>query len=177
VIIISADRFWPRLARVIGREDLGLDNALATNRGRSARSSEIYEAISNWTKDRVTEEALLALQAADVPAERIANIAQVVEDPHLRARGMFRTLPSSGELPVLASATGIETLVPQSVVGSVPSGAKRKHLARDAPGLGAHTIEVLTELGLLPEDIENMLRDRVAEDASWPAVSAAPGEV
>ncbi len=38
--------------------------------------------------------------------------------------------------------------------------------ARDAPLLGEHTVEVLTEVGLSSDTIEELLRDGVAEDAS-----------
>jgi crotonobetainyl-CoA:carnitine CoA-transferase CaiB-like acyl-CoA transferase len=134
VLIVSSDRFWPGIANLLG--DLGTARRpeLASAEVRRERRDEIYAAIREWSASLTTEQALELLRDADVPAERVATVADVVADPQLRARGMFATLPSSGGRPVLGAAM------------SFRSGASRE--AADAPALGEHTWEVLAESGV-----------------------------
>ena len=143
VLIVSADRFWPPLARLIGRPDLMRDTEFATNAGRARRQEEIYAALAEWCRDQTTSGALAGLQEADVPAEKVASVADVLADQHLVEREMFGTLPSSGGRPVLGAALNF--------------ASGRHKYARDAPGLGQHTAEILTELGYGPSNWPNLL--------------------
>ena len=59
------------------------------NTGRVARVTEIDAAIGAWTAQRSVADALLALDAADVPAGRIYTVADMAADPHYQARGMI----------------------------------------------------------------------------------------
>jgi crotonobetainyl-CoA:carnitine CoA-transferase CaiB-like acyl-CoA transferase len=133
VLIVSSDRFWPGLARLLGDLDPARRPELADLAARREHRDEIYAAVARWAARLSSDEALARLGEAGVPADRVATIADVVADPHLRARGMFATLPSSAGRPVLAPALRFA------------SGADRP--ARDAPALGQHTEEVLAEVG------------------------------
>ncbi len=149
VVLIAGngDSIFKRLMQVIGREDLGQDEALANNAGRVARVEEIDAAIGAWAATRTVEEVLTPLAAASVPAGRVYTAKDIVEDPHFRARDM-----------ILRQQTrdGHEIEVP----GIVPKlmgtpGAVR----RAAPRLGGDTDEVLREIGLTAEQIA-ALRER-----------------
>ena len=149
VVLIAGngDSIFKRLMQVIGREDLGQDEALANNAGRVARVEEIDAAIGAWAATRTVEEVLTPLAAASVPAGRVYTAKDIVEDPHFRARDM-----------ILRQQTrdGHEIEVP----GIVPKlmgtpGAVR----RAAPRLGDDTDEVLREIGLTAEQIA-ALRER-----------------
>lgn len=132
VLIVSSDRFWPGLARLLGELDLTRRPELAGLAARREHRKEIYDAVTGWAAELGCDEALRLLREAGVPADRVATVADVVDDPHLRSRGMFATLPSSAGRPVLAPALRF-TISP-----SRP--------ARDAPAMGQHTDEVLAEL-------------------------------
>jgi crotonobetainyl-CoA:carnitine CoA-transferase CaiB-like acyl-CoA transferase len=139
VLIVSSDRFWPGLAALLGDLDLTRRPELAGVAARREHRDEIYAAVARWAAGLSGDAALALLRDAGVPADRVATIADVVADPHLRARGMFAALPSSAGRPVLAPALRFA------------SGADRP--ARDAPALGQHTAEVLAEIGdVLAED-------------------------
>ena len=132
----NGDGIFRRLMTAIGRDDLGQAADLANNAGRVARVAELDAAIGNWTAARTVSEALVALDAAQVPAGRIYTVADIATDPHYAARGM---------LIERAQADGSSLLVP----GIVPklSRTPGQHVS-DAPTLGQDTDAVLAGMGL-----------------------------
>jgi len=86
------------------------------------------------------------LQDYDLPAEKIIPLAEAVHSPQLQARGFFATPP------------GGTTPVPLAPFSLRDGGAA---LTRPAPALGAHSDEILAELGLSDEDIALLRRDGV----------------
>ena len=123
----NGDSIFKRLMATIGREDLANDPDLAHNTGRVARVQEIDAAIGAWTASRSVAEVLAALDAAAVPAGRIYTVADMVADPHYRARGMLQTL----NLPDGSTLT-VPGVVPR--LSRTPGGQHRL-----APALGQDT--------------------------------------
>lgn len=149
VLLANSDAFWPRLTTAIDRSDLGADPRLRTNHGRQEHRDYVYDAIESWARGRATKDAVDKLKSAGVPAESLATIADVLDDPIMLTRRMVATLPSAGDRPVLATATYF---------------ASTEHrVARDAPLLGADTSEVLAEVGISPEEICGLLQQGVVE--------------
>jgi len=147
VIAGNSDPIFRRLMTVIGRPDLAEDPALRGNDGRSAVSGMLDGVIADWTRARSVEEALAALDAADVPAGRIYSVADIVTDPHYAARDMIL----EAELP-----GGTRVKMP----GIVPKLSATPGAVRwQGPALGAHTDSVLTDLGRDAETIERLRRE------------------
>ncbi|TEA70391.1 CaiB/BaiF CoA transferase family protein [Allopusillimonas ginsengisoli] len=132
----NGDSIFKRLMSVIGRDDLGNDPALENNVGRVAQVKMIDEAISQWTARHELDEVLDALNAKQIPAGKIYDVADIAADPHYQARGM-----------ILDSALpdGTEIKLP----GIVPKlSATPGEVRSPAPALGQHTDEVLADLGI-----------------------------
>lgn len=106
VIGANGESIFRRFMTAIRREDLAADERLASNEGRSKHIDEIDEAIAAWTKSRKSEEALKILSEADVPSGPIYSAAEMLADPHYRARGVFEDADLGGgdkvKLPRLA---------------------------------------------------------------------------
>jgi crotonobetainyl-CoA:carnitine CoA-transferase CaiB-like acyl-CoA transferase len=51
--------------------------------------AEIDNIISDWTKDKTTEEVQVILKNADVPCTRIPTFSEVCNDPQLASRNMI----------------------------------------------------------------------------------------
>ena len=136
-VIIGAnnDSIFKRLMLAIGRSDLAEDGALAANEGRVARAAELDEAIERWTRDHELDAVLAALERADVPAGRVYDAADIVNDAHYAARRMLEQWPLPDGTPVR-----IPAVVPK--LSDTP-GATRWL----GPTLGEHTTEVLGALG------------------------------
>ncbi len=149
VVAGNGDAIFKRLMTAIGRQDLADDPMLARNEGRVKRTQEIDDAIQSWCGARPIEEALGALQAADVPVSRIYSVADMMADAQFAARGMIeqQQLPDGTPLKVPA-------IVPKL---SVTPG----ETSWLGPRLGEHTEEVLMRLGHDRASIEALRRDGV----------------
>jgi len=103
-------------------------------------------------RKRTTAAWIAAMEAADIPVQRMNSLADIVADPHLAAIGYFREVehPSEGRIRSMA--------VPSEWSESAPE--YRRH----APRLGEHTREVLREAGLAEDKIERMFADGSARD-------------
>lgn len=150
VISGNGDAIFRRLMATIGRPDLAEDPALADNDGRVRRQEEIEAAISNWTATLTHDDVLDALEDADVPSGPIFDAADIVSDPHFLARNM-----------VQSHAVDVGDSEPRRVAfpGIVPTLTNEPGRTRWlGPDLGAHTDDVLAELGFTAAERQD-LRD------------------
>jgi crotonobetainyl-CoA:carnitine CoA-transferase CaiB-like acyl-CoA transferase len=146
VIAGNSDPIFRRLMKAIGRPDLAEDPRMRSNDGRSQHAAMLDGVIGDWSKARSVDDALAALDAADVPAGRIYSVADIVADPHYQARDMIL----EAELP-----GGTQVKMP----GIVPKLSGTPGAVRwQGPALGAHTDAVLADLGLDATAIQT-LRD------------------
>ena len=142
LIAANGDSLFKRLMELIGRADLANDPDLARNDGRAKRAEEIDQIIGEWSKQRILEDILSALQSIAVPAGRIYTAKDIAEDPHYRARGVIQTVESAGGLKV-------------EMPGVVPKLSNNPGAIRyRAPTLGEHTDIILQSLGLSAEQIK-----------------------
>jgi len=138
---------WQRLLKVMGREDLANDPRFASPGARVKHAPAVDALVGEWCGQRTKIEAMETLQGAGVPAGAVLDTQELIEDPHLRKRGMFATVehPTRGKLtvpgwPVKMSASQVPV--------------------KCAPLLGEHTEEVLSEwLGLGAEEIQEYRKE------------------
>jgi crotonobetainyl-CoA:carnitine CoA-transferase CaiB-like acyl-CoA transferase/acyl dehydratase len=157
VLIVSADRFWPTMARLLA----GLESRpeFDTTAGRRLGRQEIYAAVRQWAARVTSEQALALLAAADIPAERVATIADVAADRQLIAREMFATLPGAEGKAVLGTALRFA------------SGATEP--AAGAPALGAHTWQVLAQAGVTEQEAAALAEAGLVAGSAEPEAAMA----
>ena len=141
IIAGNGDSIFKRLMRAIGRDDLGLDSALADNAGRVLRVQEIDQAIGEWAQQLSVDQVLATLEQAGVPAGKIYTIADIAADPHYAERGMLAQVSLDDGTPV-----AVPGFVPKL---SLTPGSHR----RNAPALGQDTEAVLREVGVTAEQL------------------------
>ena len=135
VIGANADSIFKRMTLAIGRADLANDPELAHNDGRVKRAKELDDVITAWTMQHDLDEILTILDKAEVPAGKIYDIADIVNDPHYQAREMIRQF----QLPDEQSL---------KLPGIVPKLSRTPGEIRwVGPRLGEHTAEILSSLG------------------------------
>ena len=145
----SAQPVFERLVRAIGREDLLEDPRFATNHDRIEHAEALDGIIGAWIGERPRDEAIEELARLGAAVGPIYDVAELLRDPHVQARGSFETLddPALGPLRV-PGVTARLSRTPGRV----------RHLG---PALGASTDEILRELGYDDEEIRR-LRDEGA---------------
>jgi crotonobetainyl-CoA:carnitine CoA-transferase CaiB-like acyl-CoA transferase len=131
-ISVEHDDEWKALVTVVGPalEQAGW-HALPARRRDHDRIDEV---IAQWTSGRTKFDACRSLQAAGVRAFPVMTNRDLVEDPHLAARGYFVTLshPDTGSL----------------VYPGFPFRFERNAVTLTAaPGLGEDNDAILSELG------------------------------
>ena len=138
---------WVKLCKVMGREDV-LENPDFSNSGnRAAKRDQIIDIVESWLKSLPSvDEAVRLMDAEGIPNAKIMNMQQVMEDPHVLARGMVADIKTSA--------------VSQGVIkgkGNHLKFSKVKPIPAYAPYLGEHTEKVLKEtLGYSDEKIAEL---------------------
>jgi crotonobetainyl-CoA:carnitine CoA-transferase CaiB-like acyl-CoA transferase len=149
VIGANGDSLFKRLMKAIGEPAMAEDPRLANNAGRVQHEKEIDAAIGKWTRAHSLQFVLDTLSAASVPCGPIYDVADMANDEHYQARGMFE------EVDVAGKALKVPAILPK--LQEHPG-----HTHSAGPVLGEHTEEVLREmLGLSPERIEELRKARV----------------
>jgi len=141
LLAANQDSVFRRLTAAMGSPQLARDPRFVDHKSRGANMAELDEVIATWTRRHGTDEILSMLHEAAVPCGRVYEPADMVEDPHFRARrslveiedGDHGTLIMPGVVPKLSATPGAVRWV--------------------GPSLGAHTDEVLAAVGLAPDEI------------------------
>jgi crotonobetainyl-CoA:carnitine CoA-transferase CaiB-like acyl-CoA transferase len=149
ILAVGNDGQFARLCGVAGLQALAGDPRFERNAARVRHREALIALLEPVMKARTRDDWLAALEAAQVPAGPINDLAQVFADPQVRARGMTLEVehPQQPQLKLVAS--------PMKLSATPPS------LRRAPPLLGQHTDEVLDTLGLDTTARERLRRQGV----------------
>lgn len=129
----NGDSIYKRLMNAIGRADLGEDPELAHNPGRVKREREIDDAISHWCAGINSAQVIALLDTAQVPVGPIYSVADMFEDPHFQARGLFE------EFTVNDKPLAIPAMMPR--LTQTPGRTDWT-----GPAIGSHNDEIFSSL-------------------------------
>jgi formyl-CoA transferase len=146
---VLLDSHWRVLARLLGRPELADDPGYATTAARLARRAEVDRLVADWVAERSLDEVLREFRAAELPAAPVRSYAEAARDPHVREREMLQRVPVEGNPPLPIAG-------PAAKLSRTPLSVRS-----GAPALGAHSDEILAELGLEPEERERLRREGV----------------
>lgn len=88
VVACAKEKFWVRLAAVLGRPDLADDQRFATFSARSRNSGELLAILDEAFAARNVADWLTDMTAAGVPCGPVHTVRQALDDPHTQARGL-----------------------------------------------------------------------------------------
>jgi itaconate CoA-transferase len=143
--VLSAEHWRSLCADVIERPELAEDERYATNEGRVAHRRELEPLLEDVFRERDAAEWTARLEKAEIPCGRVNGIAEVMEHPQLAHNRLVTEIGSpAGRIQTIGSA--------------IAMGDDRPELG-PVPGLGEHTREVLTELGLAEAEIDELVGD------------------
>jgi formyl-CoA transferase len=115
VIAANQDSVFVRLCGLIGRPELVSDERFANHGARGRNQDELDKIIGDWAAQRQPGEVIETLSAGGVIAGPINTVAEVVEDPQLKAREMIaahyderiqRNVLGPGIMPVFSESPG-----------------------------------------------------------------------
>lgn len=149
LVMLQADRYWPRLCEAIDRPELVADERFATVFSRAEHSATLIALLDEVFATRPSGEWAAIFDRLDLVWGPVQSVADVVVDPQALALDAWVKVPHR---------TGDEIDVVRSPVefGATPGGIRHA-----APTLGEHTEEVLLEHGYTWDDIA-ALKDKGA---------------
>jgi crotonobetainyl-CoA:carnitine CoA-transferase CaiB-like acyl-CoA transferase len=129
------EKFWLALLKAAGRMDVAADERFKHRDARRQNYEALEQALAPTFQEKPREEWLKILEASDVPAVALYNVAEVLEDPQVKHLGLIEEIEhsSAGKLQFVRGPVRFENLAQER---STPP-----------PMLGEQSDKVLRELG------------------------------
>ncbi len=134
VFLYAQPQMWAAVCKVLGRPDLETNPLFKTNPDRWTNRSALEAIITEWTMQRSKHEVSRLMSDAGVPCGACQDTAEILADPHLKARNMIVELeypPRKGTFKTVSSPLHLS---------DSPVKVTRP------PMLGEHTAEILADL-------------------------------
>src|SRR4051795_7390702 len=143
VIAANHDTLWRRLAKLMGKPELGDDERFDSHHARGENEDLLDEIIGAWAKEHTAEELDTIVNDAGVVCAPVYDAADIYADPYFRERELL--VEYEDEVHGRISAQGI---VPK--LSTTPG--RIRQAARWT--VGADTEAVLSELGVEGTELE-----------------------
>ena len=141
---------FKRWADLMGEDHWLNDDRFKTDISRGDNGEIISERLASWCAERTNEEVLAEMEKARIPAGPILSPQQVLEDPHITAKGLFESVEYPGlDTPAPLMKTPVE-------LSETPGEIRSR-----APRLGENTDEIMKELGYVQNQIIDLRKKRV----------------
>lgn len=151
-LAVYNDTEWKKFCRAIGNPKWTKEPEFATTLSRWQNQDEMDKLVEQWTMLHDHYEVMHALQKAGITAGAVLNTVELLNDPHLKARGTFN-------------------VIDRAVVGTHPCPVPTAPMKfsglnvtvqRPAPTLGQHNEYVLGEiLGISSDEIKKLAEEKV----------------
>ena len=162
-LVARDDGEWEKLCRAMDRPELLADTRFIGSLSRLRHREEADEVIGSWTVQHEKEDLMALLQEKGIVASALFSAPDLVEDPHLKARGFWDRIddPRPGFGTYLCKGRGV-------ALSKTPLKTDRR-----APDLGEHNRYVYgTLLGLSEQEIVGLEKEGVIGSAPAPDVMA-----
>lgn len=138
-----------RVFRAIGRPEMIDDPRFRTNTDRVRHIDECDGAVAEYIAAHTLDENMAVFSAAEVTANPVYEVDQLLEDPHVQQRGVLVEAPDDE-----AGSVVMHNVIPR--LSETPG-----RLRHPAPSLGEHTREILAGLGLDAARIEGLAAEGI----------------
>ena len=141
---------FKRWADLMGEDHWLKDPRFKDDISRGDHGEIISERLAKWCAERSSEEVLAAMEEARLPAGPIMSPQEVLEDPHIDAKGLFQPIDYPGlDKPAPIMQTPVE-------LSETPGEIRHR-----APTLGEHTDSIMRELGYQQAEIDELRAQRI----------------
>ncbi|HYZ90958.1 MAG TPA: CoA transferase [Actinomycetota bacterium] len=146
----SAESVAPRVFDAIGRPELKDDPRFATHHQRVEHVVELDGAIQEWMSQHTRDEALAIFERYHAALAPVYEVSEFFDDPHVAARGSLATVDDPDWGPIRMQGVHPRmSETPGRIENAGPSA------------LGTDNAEVYGELGIGPDELEQLAREGV----------------
>jgi crotonobetainyl-CoA:carnitine CoA-transferase CaiB-like acyl-CoA transferase len=147
LVLIDPDNEFPRLCQAFGQPELGTGDLFGSNADRDRNAAALHAILQSQFESRDLAEWKTIFKRNDIKWAPLPILDDVVKDPQMRAAEAFVKMdyPGFGVLETVNSPLFV-------------SGVKKRKPTA-AADVGAHTREVLQELGYSADAIESIVGD------------------
>ncbi|WP_231493231.1 CaiB/BaiF CoA transferase family protein [Paracoccus pantotrophus] len=124
-LLCVADKHWEGLLQAMGRTDLLAEPRFKDLQARVDNIDELDALIEGWTSQHSKADLMQILTAKRIPSAPVREIDEVVNDPHMHARGTLKRIehPELGSVvlptgPMIFPGTEKTELVPSKTLGA-----------------------------------------------------------
>jgi crotonobetainyl-CoA:carnitine CoA-transferase CaiB-like acyl-CoA transferase len=146
-IAVTNQKQWENFCQVCGFPEIAQDPRFTEMKARLANYGELRPMIERVISKMTRAEVFAAMSEVGIPAGPINSVAEIMEDPHIRAREMVQQLihPDYGPLKVLGIPIKLSDT--PGVVENAP------------PKFGEHNREVLAATGYDAAEIARLIKN------------------
>jgi len=140
------DQIFKRLAKAMGRPELGDDPRYATHLARGERQTELDDLINDWTRTLTIDQVDALMIEYSIPAGRVYRAPDMLADPHFKAREAIIEVETERFGPLK-----MQNAFPK--LSATPSGVRRPAPSK----VGQHNAEIYGELlGMTADELDGL---------------------
>jgi crotonobetainyl-CoA:carnitine CoA-transferase CaiB-like acyl-CoA transferase len=151
-ILPYIDKHWRSFFEIVGKPEVLKDPRYSTLNARSLHISDMYSMVEGLAPTKTTAEWVVLLDKAGIPNAPVCKPADLLEDPHLVWRQLFKKYPHPTEGDVLMVEPPMRmSKTPPAIRTMAPlKGADSRAVLAEAGVAGAE-IDALKQIGALIE--------------------------
>jgi crotonobetainyl-CoA:carnitine CoA-transferase CaiB-like acyl-CoA transferase len=150
-VVCVTEPHWHKMLAAMGREDLKDDPRFSTNKARVENLSQTDEVVQQWASARTRDELVALSKQHGFPAAPVRNLIEVMNDPHMHARGMLEWFEDQdlGRIVLPGSPLMIHGADRVATVSSPKLGQHNQEIYGQWLGMSDASIEALKKEGTI----------------------------
>jgi crotonobetainyl-CoA:carnitine CoA-transferase CaiB-like acyl-CoA transferase len=144
-IVCATEHHWHNILKAMGQESLKDDPRFSSNKVRVEHIDRTDDFVQSWTKTLTRAEFAMLSQKHAIPAAPVRDLIEVMNDPHMHARGALEWFddPELGRIVLPASPIVLHGIDRVATVASPALGQHNQDIYGDWLGLSDQTLAEL----------------------------------